>query len=262
MKSKTTLNKNISVHIVKALERLHYPLDVILVIMRWHIVHACSLRVLEAMVLDRGMRVGYSTIHRWVTKFAPLFEKIFRDDKHRVKTNWHVHETYMCSKGNGQYYYRAIDQFGDTVDFLFVSHQDQSVALRFFNRAIPGLSETTRPSYKETDVLVCTLHYAQFFLKNLSQSKVCATATLEELQARLQHDLADEGMDPSSVIDELITHAQDGLLGNVGGRFFGWVTGGTLPAALAADWLTSTWDQNAATYTCSPAQSVIEEVCV
>src|SRR5215472_7191482 len=45
-----------------------------------------------------------------------------------------------------------------------------------------------------------------------------------------------------------------------GGRFFGWVIGGTLPAALAADWLTSTWDQNGASNLTAPAEAVVEEV--
>ena len=50
-------------------------------------------------------------------------------------------------------------------------------------------------------------------------------------------------------------------MGNAGGRFYGWVMGAGLPAALAADWLTGTWDQNAGIYACGPAAAVVEEVC-
>jgi hypothetical protein len=54
------------------------------------------------------------------------------------------------------------------------------------------------------------------------------------------------------VIDELVAATKGGHLGSAGGRFFAWVIGGALPAALAADWLTSTWDNNAALHACGP----------
>src|SRR3546814_7539516 len=49
-------------------------------------------------------------------------------------------------------------------------------------------------------------------------------------------------------------------LGSAGGRFFAWVIGGALPSALAADWLASTWDNNAALHACGPASAIVEEV--
>ncbi len=71
--------------------------------------------------------------------------------------------------------------------------------------------------------------------------------------------LPEAGTDPKTVIDELVAMTEGGHLGSASGRFFAWVIGGALPSALAADWLTSTWDQNSALYACAPAAAVVEE---
>jgi glutamate/tyrosine decarboxylase-like PLP-dependent enzyme len=89
---------------------------------------------------------------------------------------------------------------------------------------------------------------------------VAATADLEELRGRFERPLPQSGTDPARVIDDLVRDVEGGIIGSTGGRFFGWVIGGTLPAALAADWLVSAWDQNAAIHACGPAEAVIEEV--
>jgi glutamate/tyrosine decarboxylase-like PLP-dependent enzyme len=110
-------------------------------------------------------------------------------------------------------------------------------------------------------VLDRTLGHALEHLENLEHTSVAATATLAGLRQRLVRPLTEAGLDPAQVIDDLVADVQGGLLGSAGGRFFGWVIGGSVPAALAADWLTSAWDQNAAMYACGPAEAVIEEVC-
>ncbi|MFT2816557.1 pyridoxal phosphate-dependent decarboxylase family protein [Leifsonia sp. A12D58] len=72
--------------------------------------------------------------------------------------------------------------------------------------------------------------------------------------------LPEHGVGAGEVIDELVAWAEPGLMAMPSGRFFGWVIGGTLPAALAADWLVSVWDQNAAIRFATPAAAAAEEV--
>src|ERR1700694_1250572 len=92
------------------------------------------------------------------------------------------------------------------------------------------------------------------------QSSVAGTATLNDLRSALGVELTDSGLGAATVIEDLIEACKDGLHRSSGSRFFGWVIGGTLPAALAADLLTSAGDQNAAIYAHSPAAAVVEEV--
>jgi glutamate/tyrosine decarboxylase-like PLP-dependent enzyme len=102
--------------------------------------------------------------------------------------------------------------------------------------------------------------HAIAYLDGLDRRPVGVAATADELRAALDRPLPEAGTPDERVVDELVRDADAGLLGSAGGRFFGWVIGGGVPAALAADWLTSAWDQNAALYACSPAEAVIEEV--
>lgn len=110
------------------------------------------------------------------------------------------------------------------------------------------------------DALSAAQRHAEAWLAKLADSSIGATKSLGELRARLGKTLADQGLSAEHVIDELVADAEGGLVGSGSGRFFGWVIGGTLPSALAADWLVSAWDQNAAIHACSPAEAIIEEV--
>jgi glutamate/tyrosine decarboxylase-like PLP-dependent enzyme len=110
-------------------------------------------------------------------------------------------------------------------------------------------------------VLTRTLEHACDYLDLLDGASASARASTAELRARLLRPLPNGGVDPVRVIDDLVAAADGGLLGNTGGRFFGWVIGGGLPSAVAADWLTSIWDQNAGLYACSPFASIVEEAC-
>jgi glutamate/tyrosine decarboxylase-like PLP-dependent enzyme len=98
------------------------------------------------------------------------------------------------------------------------------------------------------------------FLQALDKNPVGATATFDALRERLARPLSDDGVSSEEVIADLVRDVEGGLIASPGGRFFGWVIGGTLPSALAADWLTTAWDQNAGHSACNPAAAVAEEV--
>jgi len=112
-----------------------------------------------------------------------------------------------------------------------------------------------------TTVLDLAASHAARYLETLPSRPIAATASIAELQRRLAKPLPETGLPDETVIEELVRDCEGGIMGSAGGRFFGWVIGGTLPSALAADWLTSTWDQNAASNLTAPAEAVIEQVC-
>jgi glutamate/tyrosine decarboxylase-like PLP-dependent enzyme len=101
---------------------------------------------------------------------------------------------------------------------------------------------------------------AHRYLESLGSRPVGARATLEELRARLARPLTDGGEDPRVVVEQLAGDVERGLVASAGPRFFGFVIGGALPVAVAADWLTAAWDQNGGGYAPAPALSVVEEV--
>jgi glutamate/tyrosine decarboxylase-like PLP-dependent enzyme len=109
------------------------------------------------------------------------------------------------------------------------------------------------------DLLSRTTQIARRFLDSLPDRPVHASADLESLRAALVTPLPEQREDATAVIERLARDADPGLVAMAGPRYFGFVIGGHLPAALAADWLTSTWDQNAGIYVAGPAASVVEE---
>ena len=120
----------------------------------------------------------------------------------------------------------------------------------------------TRSTRRSTDrgLLQRTAELAADFLESLDERPVAPRAGRDELLASLGGPLPGAGLPATDVIEELARAAEPGVVGMAGPRYFGFVIGGSLPAALAADWLTSTWDQNAGLFAAGPSASVVEEV--
>lgn len=102
--------------------------------------------------------------------------------------------------------------------------------------------------------------HARAWLASLGTRRVTPTATADDVESRLPAQLPDAGQDPVAVVDTLTRTVDDALAAMPSSRFFGFVIGGHHPAALAADWLVSAWDQNAALRFATPGTAGVEAV--
>ncbi len=115
----------------------HFPKDLILMSVRWYVAYSLSYRNIEELLLERGVNVDHSTLNRWVVHYAPLLEEEFRKNhKKKVNNSWRMDETYIKVKGVWHYLYRAVDKFGNTVDFMLSENRDKPAAKAFFEKAI------------------------------------------------------------------------------------------------------------------------------
>ena len=110
-----------------------------------------------------------------------------------------------------------------------------------------------------SEALSAAARRAAAWLASLQDRHVGPTRSAHDLAADFNGPLPAQGMPAAAVVEYLADKAEPGLMAMPSGRFFGWVIGGTLPAALAADWLVSAWDQNSGLRYATPAMAAIEE---
>ena len=110
------------------------------------------------------------------------------------------------------------------------------------------------------DLLRATAEHAADHLEAQGERPIRPEATAADLVRTLDGPLPDAPADAHDVVEQLVRDAGPGLMGFGSPRFFGWVIGGALPAALAADWMVAAWDQNAGGATIAPAAAAIEQV--
>jgi len=112
----------------------------------------------------------------------------------------------------------------------------------------------------ERDLLHAAADYAADYLETLDDRPIRHSAEVEELYEALGGPLPEDGLDARTVLAALAESAESGLVASPSGRYFGFVVGGSLPAATAADWLATAWDTNAGGWVLGPSAMVVEEV--
>ena len=111
----------------------------------------------------------------------------------------------------------------------------------------------------QEDALDRALAAARGYIASRTGRPVWPQTTLAAIREAFAGPLPTRANDPTTVIEALARNAEPGLVTTTGPRYFGFVTGGALPATIAAEWLTAAWDQNAGLYVMSPSASVVEE---
>jgi putative transposase len=85
---------------------------------------------------ERGVNVDHATLNRWVVKYSPMIALLAKKKRKPTSHSGRMDETYIKVKGRWCYYYRAIDKFGATLDFMLSEHRDEEAATRFFKKTI------------------------------------------------------------------------------------------------------------------------------
>ncbi|MHC2999171.1 pyridoxal phosphate-dependent decarboxylase family protein [Microbacterium sp. HJ5] len=118
--------------------------------------------------------------------------------------------------------------------------------------------DPTANEYRQ--VLEVAHRHAQAWLDEVAERPVRPELDVDGVLARLRRDLPEDGIGSVEVVEELVEASAPGLMAMGSPRFYGFVIGGAYPAALAADWLVSAWDQNTGSRQPTPATAAVEEV--
>ena len=108
-----------------------FPLQIILLAVRWYCRYPLSYRDVRDLLCERGIHVDPATINRWVVKFGPLIAKKTRPLRYPRTMLWHVDETYIRVAGKWRYLWRIVDQRGQFVDFRLTTKLDSKAAEAF-----------------------------------------------------------------------------------------------------------------------------------
>src|SRR5580704_12166736 len=122
----------------------HFDGEIIILCVRWYTSFKLSLRDLVIMMAERGISVRHTTILRWVQRYLPEFEKLWRRYARPVGGSWRMDETYIKVRGQWVYLYRAVDKAGQTVDFFLSRNRDVNAAKSFLRSAMKNTRIPTK----------------------------------------------------------------------------------------------------------------------
>ncbi|WP_111560229.1 IS6 family transposase [Paracoccus sediminilitoris] len=114
----------------------HFPKDVILYAVFFYLRYGVSYRDLEEIMAERGVTVDHATLNRWVERYAGQVAENARRRKQPTDTSWRMDETDIKVKGQLVYLYRAVNEFGKTLDFMLSERRNKPAAIKFFARAM------------------------------------------------------------------------------------------------------------------------------
>jgi IS6 family transposase len=114
----------------------HYEAALIVQAVSRYLRYPLSYGDIEELFLERGLEVDHSTLNRWVLAYAPLMEKRLQQFRQPHCGSLRIDETYIKVRGEWRYLYRAIDKYGNPVDFLLTANRDLDAAKRFFRKVL------------------------------------------------------------------------------------------------------------------------------
>ena len=113
-----------------------FAAEIIITCVRWYLRFSLSLRDIEELMAERGLRVDHTTIWRWIQSYAPEIQRRLRGQLKPKGSTWHMDETFVRIAGRWMYLFRAVDSNGQTVDFYLSETRDRESAKCFLKRAL------------------------------------------------------------------------------------------------------------------------------
>lgn len=120
----------------------------------------------------RGAQIDHSTLQRWVKRFTFLIDKQVRKRKRAVNSSWRMDETYIRLNGKSVYLYRAVDKYGDTIDFLLRTRRDGNAAKAFFRKAFKNNDMPEKVTVDKSGSNKCALDYFNEKLEEEAQFEI------------------------------------------------------------------------------------------